>query len=285
MRGRNFFVIWLGIVKTARVALAESPQSDAQQKWRKILIEGHRPLRIAHAVFRYLPGPPRCKGCHNPFGGIGGKLAALMGFTPSRKNPNLCAKCCDRLPAGGAEVDIAILFADVRGSTSIGEHLEPGAFAALMNRFYSEATRVLIAHDAIIDKLIGDEVMALFIPGICGAQYHRRAVDAAAQLMRAVGYGSRSGPWIPVGAAVHSGLTYVGNVGAEGVVDFTALGDTVNTTARLAQNAGAGEVLLSDAICAVIGTQYPLRDAHTVTLRGREAPVQVRVLSCARRPG
>ncbi len=256
----------------------EASQAEAQQKWRKILLEGHRPLRIAHAIFRYLPGPPRCKGCHNPFGGIGGKLAGLLGFTPSRKNPNLCARCCDRLPPGGVEVDIAVLFADVRGSTSMGERLEPGAFAALMNRFYAAATGVLIARDAIIDKLIGDEVMALFIPGICGPDYHRRAVQACCDLMRTVGYGSAQGPWMPVGAAVHSGLTYVGNVGAEGVVDFTALGDTVNITSRLAQTAAAGEVLLSDAIYAIVGAGYPALQTRTVSLRGREAPIDVHVL-------
>jgi len=261
------------------MVLAESSEADAKERWRRILIEGHRPMRILHTIFRHLPGPPRCKGCYNPFGGIGGKFAGLLGFTPSRKNPNLCARCCDRLPPGGAEVDIAVLFADVRGSTSIGEHLQPGAFATLMNRFYAAATEVLIAHDAIIDKLIGDEVMALFIPGICGPLYHRRAVEAAGDLMRIVGYSSYIGAWIPIGAAVHSGLTYVGNGGGAGVVDFTALGDTVNTAARLAQRAAAGEVLLSDAVYRMIGAAYSGLETRTLTLRGREAPVDVHVLS------
>jgi adenylate cyclase len=58
--------------------------------WRKVLTEGHRPIRFMHLLFRYLPGPPRCKVCHNPFGGIGGKLVGLFGFTASRKNPTLC---------------------------------------------------------------------------------------------------------------------------------------------------------------------------------------------------
>jgi adenylate cyclase len=90
--------------------------NEGPERWRKILTEGHKPLRFLHVLFRYIPGPPRCKGCHNPFGGVGGKLVGLFGFTPSRKNPNLCVAGCDRLPSGGAEVDIAVLFADVRGS-------------------------------------------------------------------------------------------------------------------------------------------------------------------------
>src|SRR5713226_5051335 len=165
----------------------ESAHNDA--RWQKLLTEGHRPLRIAHLLFRHLPSPPRCKVCYNPFGGIGGKLVNLFGFARSRKNPNLCTRCCDMLPAGGSEVDIAVLFADVRGSTAIAERIEPSAFAAIINGFYRAATELLVRHDAIIDKLIGDEVMALFIPGICGPQYRRRGAEAAIALLEAVGYG------------------------------------------------------------------------------------------------
>jgi len=101
----------------------ESAHNDA--RWQKLLTEGHRPLRIAHLLFRHMPSPPRCKVCYNPFGGIGGKLVGLAGFSRSRKNPNLCARCCDTLPPGGAEIDIAVLFADVRGSTALGDTLSP----------------------------------------------------------------------------------------------------------------------------------------------------------------
>ena len=233
-----------------------------------------------HTLFRYLPSAPRCKVCHNPFGGIGGKLVGLFGFTPSRKNPNVCTACCEKLPRGGAEVDIAILFVDVRGSTALGEQLQPAAFAAVLNRFYDAATEVLIRHDAIIDKLIGDEVMALFIRGICGPDYHRRAVQAAAALLRALGYGTPAPPWLEIGGAINSGLTYVGNVGGE-VVDFTALGDTVNTASRLASSAAAGEILLSEAMYEVVATSFPDLAMRTLSLRGKDNPVQVRVLDAA----
>ncbi len=248
-----------------------------QEPWRTILTRGHQPLRIAHLLFRYLPSAPRCKLCHNPFGGIGGRLVGLIGFTPSRKNPNLCARCCDSLPPGGAEVDIAVLFADVRGSTALGEQLDPGAFAAALNRFYRAATEVLVRHDAIVDKLIGDEVMALFIPGICGPRYRANAARAAVALMKAVGYGEPRGPWMPIGAAVNSGVSYVGNVGSEGVVDFTALGDPVNTAARLASSAAAGEVLLSEDVYAAVAEQFPNLEKRTLNLRGKEAPFPARV--------
>ena len=249
--------------------------------WQKILAEGHPPLRFFHALFRYLPGPPRCKVCHNPFGGIGGKLVALFGFTPSRKNPNVCMFCCEKLPPGGAEADIAVLFADVRGSTALAEKLGPSAYAGVLNRFYRTATEVLIRHDAIVDKLIGDEVMALFIPGICGPEYNRRAVEAGSALLQEVGYGRSEGPWLALGGAVNSGMTYVGNVGSKGMVDFTAVGDTVNTASRLASSAAAGEILLSETVYTKVAERFPKLEERTLILRGKEVPMNVRVLRAA----
>jgi adenylate cyclase len=185
------------------------------------------------------------------------------------------------LPPGGAELDIAILFADIRGSTMLGERLGPAEYASLLNRFYAATTEALIRHDAIIDKLIGDEVMALFIPGFCGPNYVRRAADAALALFRAVGYEGTARPWMPIGAAVNSGISYVGNVGSEGVVDFTALGDTVNTASRLASSAAAGEVLLSEEVFQTLSDEIPDAETRRLNLRGKEAPFSVRVLKAA----
>jgi adenylate cyclase len=261
------------------IVVAEAQANSVQsERWRRILLEGHGPLRLAHCLFRYLPSAPRCKVCHNPFSGVGGKLIGMLGFTRSRKNPNLCAMCCERLPTGGAEVDIAVLFVDVRESTVMGEHLEPGAYAALLTRFYNTATEVLVRHDAIIDKLIGDEVMALFIPGICGSRYHRRAAQAAFDLLQAVGYKAANKPWMPIGAAVNSGIAYVGNVGGNNIADFTALGDPVNTAARLASVAAAGEALLSETVYASVEQEFPNLERRTLLLRGKQVTVDVRVL-------
>jgi len=175
-----------------------------------------------------------------------------------------------------------VLFADIRGSTAIAEHMEPSTYAGLLNRFYQVATEVLVRHDAIVDKLIGDEVMALFIPGICGADYKRLAAEAAVALLDAVGYRAGAKVWMPIGAAVNSGLSYVGNVGGEGTVDFTALGDTVNVASRLASVAAAGEVLLSQGVFATVADEFSVQESRTMQLRGREIPFSVRVL---RRPG
>jgi len=101
-------------------------QTEAQsEEWLALLTRGHAPLVRMRHLLRLLPSAPRCKVCNNPFGGIGGRLVGLAGFKPSRKNPTLCSRCCESLPAGGAEVDIAVLFADVRGSTALGASTPP----------------------------------------------------------------------------------------------------------------------------------------------------------------
>jgi adenylate cyclase len=106
-------------------------------------------------LFRALPAPPRCKECYAPYRGAGATAVGLAGFKPSRKNPNFCMRCYEGLGQGGTEVDIAVLSADVRGSTKMGEGLRPTAFAGVLDRFYRTAAEVLVGHDAIIDKLIG----------------------------------------------------------------------------------------------------------------------------------
>ena len=121
-------------------------------------------------------------------------MFGMAGFRRSRKNPNLCTRCCDALPGGWRSVDIAVLLADVRRSTALAEHAPAGEFAALLNRFYVAATRVLVRHDAVIDKLLGDEVMAFFVKGISGPQYRRQAVRAGVDLLRAMDMAPRRGP-------------------------------------------------------------------------------------------
>jgi adenylate cyclase len=272
MSRASFRVTLVGMaIVTIRPAAAPAIQPNP---WDKVLTDGHASLVRARRVFRYLPSAPRCKVCNNPFGGPGGRLLAAAGFNRSRKNPNLCSRCCDALPPGGAEVDVAVLFADVRGSTALGHRGAATDFAGLLNRFYSTATRTLLRHDAVIDKLIGDEVMAFFVRGISGPHYRDRAVLAGIELLRALGYGSAEGPWLELGIAVNAGVAYVGNVGGS-VVDFTALGDPVNVAARMQHHAAGGELLVASGVADEIVATAPRR---ALTLRGHPQPVDAFVL-------
>jgi len=240
--------------------------------WQRLLVDGYEPLKKAQRVFRRLPHDPRCKLCQNPFAGVGGKLVGLMGRKPSRKSPNLCQACFDMLPSGGIEIDIGVVFADVRGSTSIGQHSTATEFAGRLNRFYKTATDVLIHHDGLIDKLIGDEVMALFISGIAGPDYRRKAARAALELAAAVGD-------LPVGVAANAGIAFVGNVGSGTVMDFTALGDAVNIGARLQSYASPGEVVLASDLYGLVAVDHPGVRSELIEVRGRDEPVEVNVVA------
>jgi adenylate cyclase len=200
-------------------------------------------------------------------------VVRIAGFRPSRKNPNFCARCCDALPPGGLEVDVAVLFADVRGSTALSERIGAAQFAALLNDFYRTATEVLIHHDAIIDKLIGDEVMALFLPGFAGPDYKERAASAGVELVRVLSLDHD----LPVGAAVTAGTAYVGNVGDQ-VVDFTALGDPVNAASRLQAQAAAGEIVIASDLHPRLGTEFSDVEHRSIEVRGQHERIDVDVV-------
>jgi adenylate cyclase len=181
---------------------------------------------------------------------------------------------------GGAEIEISMLFVDVRGSSGLAERMAPVDFSRLMDRFYKAATDVLIRTDAVIDKLVGDEVIGLYLPLFTGPNHARPAVVAAQQLLEVTGHADGDGPWLPVGIGVHTGIVYVGTVsGAEGAVsDITALGDNVNVTARLASVAAAGEALISDAAYVASNVDLGKLEQRQLALRGKNEPVPTRVL-------
>ena len=164
-------------------------------------------------------------------------MVGLLGHKPSRKNPNVCQYCFDRLPTGGIEIDIAVVFADVRASTTLGEQSDATTFAERLNEFYGTATTVLIHNEGIVDKLIGDEVMGLFIQGVAGPEYRRKAAIAALELASKV-------TELPLGVAANAGIAFVGNVGSGSVLDFTAVGDAVNVGARLQAHASEARLCL-----------------------------------------
>lgn len=180
---------------------------------------------------------------------------------------------------GGAEVELSMLFVDVRGSTGLAERMTAKEFSWLMNRFYKAATKVLIKTDAFIDKLVGDEVVGLYLPLFTGPNHAFAAIEAAQELLRVTGHSDRDGPWLPIGVGIHTGVAYVGIVsGAEGTVtDVTALGDSVNTAARLASYAGSGEALISEACFGAAGLDMGKLERRQLDLKGKSEAVHVYV--------
>jgi adenylate cyclase len=229
-----------------------------------------------------LPENPRCKACSAPFQGIGAPLVKiLLGKRQSQMDPRFCNQCTDfmRKYPGGAQIEITMVFADVRGSTTLAEKLSPAAFSEVINRFYKATTKVLLQADALIDRLIGDEVVGIYVPGLAGPEHARRAIDSAQELLRVTGHADPEGPWIPVGAGVHTGVSYVGTVGSKsGAMDLTALGDVPNVAARLASLAAPGEVNVSEAACQAANLDTGELERHELSLKGRAQPVATSVI-------
>jgi adenylate cyclase len=176
---------------------------------------------------------------------------------------------------GGTEVELSMLFVDVRGSTSLAERMSALDYSRLMNRFYKAATDVLIRTDAFIDQFVGDEAIGLYIPLFTGSNHARPAILAAQELLCVMGYGSKQGPWLPIGVGVHTGTVFFGTIGGvEGsVTDVAALGDNVNVTARLASKAASGEALISDAAYNAAQLDLGNLEHRQLELKGKSEPV------------
>jgi adenylate cyclase len=255
------------------------PLSQAEI-WKDVLENEKSPLHKHFRLYGMLPSSPRCKLCHAPFGGAGGVLMRLIGREPSRMNPRMCG-VCERLAKGqpgGAEVRLSLLFADIRGSSALAETLGTKSFSDLIARFYNAATDELVKADGLVDRLIGDEVIGLFLPALAGSRHSGAAMRAAEGILRATGHDKRGGPWVPIGAGIHTGTAFVGSVGSSGVSDITALGDDVNLTARLASAAAAGEILITEAARADAGLATDGLESRHLELKGRKEPVDVWVM-------
>jgi adenylate cyclase len=229
--------------------------------------------RTVHGLWRRLPSSPRCGRCGAPFAGFGSLIVRPLGYRPSRKNPTICATCVETSPPGGMKMQAGVLFADLRGFTARSEGADPEDVSLVLRRFYRCAEDVLFP-DAVIDKLIGDEVMALYLP-----QVQRRVaedevpalmLEHGLKLLRAVGYGSGEPPFVEMGIGIDFGEAFVGNIGERALYDFTAVGDVVNTASRLQGQAAGGEVVLSRRVAEAL--PEPPGTRIEVTLKGKSEP-------------
>jgi adenylate cyclase len=221
-----------------------------------------------------MPSPWRCKFCNAPFRGPYAGTMKRIGYSPSRKNPHICARCIERAPEGGAVVPLTILFADVRGYTALCEQLTAAEVQDLLQSFYQTASAALLAEEGLLGQIAGDEVMALFVPGLAGSAYKRKAVQAARSLVRVVRYTDAATGCLEVGIGVASGEEFVGNVGGGGYKDFTAIGDVTNTAARLTSIARDGQIFIDAETYQAVARAYPDADQELLTLRGKHAPVK-----------
>lgn len=262
---------WQRLVRRRIHALAgKSPREPLTPEDWEAFYRHHTSARGATRLFAALPSDPRCRLCGAPFGAPGSRVLGPLGYRPSRKNPHFCATCIEFAPPGGMTMDVGVLFADVRGFTRLSETTDPQRLSVLLRRFYARAGEVLFP-DALIDKLIGDAVMALYIPMLGRLPNPERTMlGHARELLRKIGYGAE-GPFLEVGIGLDFGEAFVGNIGERWLHDFTAVGDVVNTAFRLQEKAGGGEILLSRRLAD--GLDSAVGEPVEIELEGKQRPV------------
>jgi class 3 adenylate cyclase len=183
---------------------------------------------------------------------------------------------------GGDRRDLTVLFMDLENFTGMAAELPPEEVMARMSRYFETVTRILLAHEATIDKYIGDAVMAFWNAPLDTADHSARACAAALAVVEAVR--DETASWTSAGTApvrtrigIHSGPAIVGNVGSSDRMNYTALGATVNLAARLEQlNRNLGtEILASAAVVERVGDRFTFEHAGSTTLKGFAEPIHV----------
>jgi adenylate cyclase len=197
--------------------------------------------------------------------------------------PNVAAEIAMQQGAvklGGDKRPVTILFSDIRGFTSMSEHMSPDSIASLLSDYFTEMVDIVFANGGTLDKFIGDAIMALWGAPIPHEDDPDRAVQAAIAMQRAIHnlnakWTAEGRPSISVGIGINYGETFAGNIGSHLRLEYTVIGDAVNVASRLCSNAKGGEVLISDPLYQVLKTKPPVNAREPLSVKNRAQAVPV----------
>ncbi len=197
--------------------------------------------------------------------------------------PQLAARIAsspEALRLGGEKRAVAVLFSDIRGFTPLSETMNPDAIARLLTEYFTEMVECVFRHGGTLDKFIGDSVMAQWGAPLGSADDADRAVSAAIDMIRELDtlnerWMSEGRPTLAIGIGLNYGEAFAGNIGSERRLEYTVIGDTVNTAARLCAAASGGEILLTEEMRRALSTPPPLDECAPMELRGKSQPVPV----------
>ena len=238
-----------------------------------------------------------CRGCWDQMRmpiPIRGPMAVpfrVFGISQSKMNPNICT-ICERAfrkvqKSQHVSLPVTILFADLRGYTNLSNHIDPVELSAFVSAFQDQCAEAVWAHDGIVNKQMGDGLMAIFNFPIKIERHAAAAVQAAREIQRrckapvaaiARRLGDATERTLGVGVGVHTGQVEIG-VFSAGRSDFTAIGGTVNLAARLESKAAAGEILVS-AECAGSAPELVAGSLiRALELKGIEGPTIAHIIT------
>jgi class 3 adenylate cyclase len=226
-----------------------------------------------------------CKGCWQNLRfpiALRGPLSVpfrVVGLRPSRMNPNICTLCelmfKRAMKATKITIDATILFADLRASTQLSQSMSPNDMGGLLDIFYDECAGAIWEHDGLLNKTIGDAVMAVFNFPIQQADHARKAVLTARAIQQRIATRKAElGLDFGVGIGIHCGEVSFGEFGRSHR-DLTAIGTVVNTAARLQGAAAPGEILATDAVRERVGELMQGSAGQSYTLKGFDTPIML----------
>jgi adenylate cyclase len=197
--------------------------------------------------------------------------------------PGLAARIASSPEAvrlGGEKRTVAVLFSDIRGFTSLSETMAPDAMASLLTEYFTEMVDIVFRHGGTLDKFIGDAVMAQWGAPIGAPDDADRAMAAAIDMVLALDklndrWRMQGRPELQVGIGLNFGEAFAGNIGSERRLEFTVIGDTVNTASRLCSAAGAREILVSEDLRRALSHPPGLEECAPMELKGKSQPVPV----------
>lgn len=184
------------------------------------------------------------------------------------------------LKLGGENRDVAVLFVDIRGFTPLSESLEPEQVVNILNRYLELTTNSIFKHGGTLDKFIGDATMAVFNAPFDTEDYIYKAILAAWDIVQGGAdiekeFMDKYGKQVGFGVGVNCGPAVVGNIGCDFRMDYTAIGDTVNTAARLEANAPRGKVYISDTVYEQVKERVTVEEVGEIPLKGKSKGVYV----------
>lgn len=181
---------------------------------------------------------------------------------------------------GGVNQEVTVMFADIRGFTPMSENLPPSRVVEILNEYFTRVTDVIFDHGGTLDKYIGDAVMAVFGAPISKGKDAANAVNSAMQIQRLLielnrDAAARKWPELRVGIGINTGNAIAGNIGSPRRLDYTVVGDTVNTAQRLMSNAAGGKILISESTARKLGKSFDLERLPELKVKGRSEAVPV----------
>ena len=184
------------------------------------------------------------------------------------------------LQLGGEEREVAILFSDIRGFTSISEHIPPQNLVTMLNAYFTRMVDVLLAHEGTLDKYVGDAIMAVFGAPVADADAAVKAVHTALEMQAGLKelhaeFAAKGWPLFEIGIGINAGPVVAGNLGSIKQLSYTVIVEEVNLASRLCSKAAKGQVLISESVYRKVKWSFACTRLEPITVKNVSHPVQV----------